>query len=99
MNRLRKRLDLRRSRKRSRRTWWRPGRRSGASQDRAPADDPTFAEAPDDPPAGEEAWVVEDDLEVPDQTEPSDEEANVTETQARRRCLSSRRRTQSRSVP
>jgi RHS repeat-associated protein len=45
-------------------------------------DDPTLAEVPDDPPAGEEAWVVEDDLEVPDQTEPTDEEANVTETQA-----------------
>ncbi|MGO1081271.1 SpvB/TcaC N-terminal domain-containing protein [Inquilinus sp. CA228] len=45
-------------------------------------DDPTLAEVPEDPPAGEEAWVVEDDLEVPDQTEPADEEANITETQS-----------------
>ncbi|MGF6227670.1 RHS repeat-associated protein [Inquilinus ginsengisoli] len=54
----------------------------GAEPEPSTGDDPSLAEVPEDPPAGEEAWVVEDDLEVPDQTEPTDEEANVTEAQS-----------------
>jgi RHS repeat-associated protein len=54
----------------------------GAEPEPGTGDDPSLAEVPEDPAAGEEAWVVEDDLEVPDQTEPTDEEANVTEAQS-----------------